>query len=144
MLPMLWYFLGSMNSFSYLILANAVLISHVGIVLFIVLGQLLVVIGAFKHWRWIRNLPFRALHLAAIVYVAMQTWFGLVCPLTTFEQWLRVQGGQGSYEGDFIGYWLAKLLFYQAEPWVFMVIYTAFALLVAAGWWWAPPRLTKR
>lgn len=133
-----------MNSFPYLLLANAVLISHVGIVLFIVLGQLLVAIGVFKQWRWIRNLPFRALHLAAIVYVAMQTWFGLVCPLTTLEQRLRVQGGQGSYEGDFIGYWLGKLLFYQAEPWVFMVIYTGFALLVAAGWWWAPPRLTKR
>lgn len=133
-----------MNSFPYLLLANAVLISHVGIVLFIVLGQLLVITGALRHWRWIRNLPFRALHLAAIVYVAMQTWFGLVCPLTTLEQWLRVQGGQGGYEGDFIGYWLGKLLFYQAEPWVFMVIYTGFALLVAAGWWWAPPRLTKR
>ncbi len=133
-----------MNASLYLLLANAVLISHVGIVLFIVLGQLLVAIGVFKQWRWIRNLPFRALHLAAIVYVAMQTWFGLVCPLTTLEQWLRVQGGQGSYEGDFIGYWLGKLLFYQAEPWVFMVIYTGFALLVAAGWWWAPPRLTKR
>ncbi len=133
-----------MTPSSYLLLANAVLISHVGIVLFIVLGQLLVIIGALRGWRWIRNLPWRALHLAAIVYVALQTWIGLVCPLTTLEQWLRIQAGQGSFDGDFIGYWLGKLLFYRAEPWVFTAVYTGFALLVAAGWWWAPPRLTKR
>ncbi|MFL6707737.1 MAG: DUF2784 domain-containing protein [Massilia sp.] len=128
----------------YQFMADAVLILHVGIVLFIVLGQALIVAGALLGWRWIRHLPFRALHLAAILYVALQTWFGLVCPLTTLEQWLRVQAGEGTYTGDFIGHWLAHLLFYQAPPWVFIAGYSVFASLVAASWWWAPPRGLQR
>jgi uncharacterized protein YqgC (DUF456 family) len=129
-----------MSPNTYLLLANTVLISHVGIVLFIVLGQLLIFAGAIAHWNWIRSIWFRAIHLALMVYVAMQTWFSMVCPLTTLEQWFRLKAGQGSYDGDFIGYWLGKLLFYQAPPWVFTVVYSSFALLVAASWWWAPPR----
>jgi hypothetical protein len=125
---------------NYRFLANAVLIAHVGVVAFIVLGQLLILIGAAAGWSWIRALWLRALHLSAMVYVAVQTWFGLVCPLTTLEQWLRYQGGQASYDRDFIGYWLGRLLFYQAPPWVFVAVYSTFALLVAASWWWAPPR----
>ena len=31
-------------------------------------------------------------------------------------------------------------IFFDAEPWVFTVCYTAFGLLVAATWWFAPPR----
>lgn len=129
-----------MQASHYLLLANAVLISHIGIVVFIVVGQLLIVAGAIARWQWIRNIWFRAIHLALMVYVAMQTWFGLVCPLTTVEQWFRIKAGQGSYDGDFIGYWLGHLLFYQAPPWVFMAVYSGFALLVAATWCWAPPR----
>lgn len=125
---------------NYLALANAVLIAHVGVVAFILLGQLLIVAGALAGWAWVRNPWLRALHLAAIAYVAAQTWFGLVCPLTTLEQWLRLQAGQTSYQGDFIGYWLGRLLFYQAPPAVFVTVYSLFALLVAATWWWAPPR----
>lgn len=128
----------------YLLLANAVLIAHVAVVAFIVVGQLLIVIGAVAGWGWVRNLWLRALHLSAIVYVAVQTWFGLVCPLTTLEQWLRVQGGQTSFKGDFIGYWLQQLLFYQAPPWVFVTVYSTFAVLVAATWWKAPPRRRAR
>lgn len=140
--------LAAMTPSLYLLLASAVLIIHVGVVLFIVGGQLLIVAGALAGWRWVRNLPFRALHLAAMVYVAMQTWFDLVCPLTTLEQWLRLGAGQGAadqvYQGDFIGHWLGRLLFYQAPPWVFMAAYTAFAALVAACWWWAPPLRSRR
>ena len=129
-----------MQSVHYLLLANAVLITHVGVVAFIVVGQLLILIGAVARWGWIRNLWFRASHLSLMVYVALQTWFGLVCPLTTLEQWLRAAGGQSSYQGDFIGHWLGRLLFYQAPAWVFVAVYSAFALFITASWWWAPPR----
>lgn len=61
-------------------LANAVLILHVGIVLFIV-----TLAGGICNWPWVRNFWFRALHLAGIGYVAMEAWLGIVCPLTTLE-----------------------------------------------------------
>lgn len=118
----------------YLGLANAVLILHVGIVLFIIGGLGLTLAGAALRWRWVRNFYFRALHLLAIAYVAMEAWLGIVCPLTTLELWLRARAGQAVYDGDFIAFWLRKLLFFEAPPWVFIAAYSGFGLLVLLSW----------
>ena len=128
----------------YQVLANAVLMLHVGVVLFIVGGLIVILIGGALRWQWVRNGWFRGLHLAAMSYVAIQSWFGLVCPLTTLELWLRAQAGQRVYEGDFIAYWLSKLLFFDAPPWVFIVAYTGFALVVASSWYFVRPVWRRR
>lgn len=132
------------HSAFYLAMANAVLILHVGIVFFIVVGLVLILAGGALGWRWVRNVWFRMAHLAAIVVVVLESWMGIVCPLTTLEQWLRVQAGQTAYSGDFIGYWLGRILFFQAEPWVFIALYSAFALLVAASWFMVRPVWPRR
>lgn len=44
------------------------------------------------------------------------------------------------YSGSFIQHWLHAILFYSAPQWVFVVAYTAFALLVLASWYWVRPR----
>ncbi|MES2901313.1 MAG: DUF2784 domain-containing protein [Pseudomonadota bacterium] len=128
----------------YRYLANGVLVLHVGIVLFILGGLLLTLIGRARQWRWVRNFHFRTLHLLAIACVAMEAWAGIVCPLTTLEQWLRQRAGQVVYEGDFVAFWLSKLLFYQAEPWIFIAAYSIFGLLVLLSWFLIPPTLPKR
>lgn len=120
-------------------LADAVLVLHVGVVLFIVGGLALVLVGGLNYWRWVRNLPFRVLHLAAIAYVAAQSWFGIVCPLTLLESWLRLRAQQGAYQSGFIEDWLRRGLYFDAPAWAFVLAYSAFAALVAASWWWVPP-----
>ncbi len=120
-------------------LANAVLIAHVGIVVFIIGGLVVTLIGAAAKWQWVRNFWFRALHLGGIVYIAMEAWLGIICPLTTLELWLRARAGQAVYDGDFIAHWLRQLMFYEAPSWVFTAAYSAFGLLVVLGWWLAPP-----
>ena len=47
-------------------LANAVLIVHVCIVLFIIGGLVLTLIGGLRRWAWVRNFWFRAAHLLGI------------------------------------------------------------------------------
>lgn len=128
-----------MNSSLYQGLANAVLITHVGVVLFIIGALVLTLIGVACKWEWVKNFWFRAVHLAGIGYIAMQAWLGVVCPLTTLELWLRGRAGQAVYEGDFIAHWLRQLMFYEAPPWVFIAAYSAFGLLVALAWVLAPP-----
>jgi len=130
-----------MSPGTYLFLANAVLVLHVGVVLFIIFGLLLTLLGGALKWRWVQNFWFRSLHLAGIGYVAMEAWLGIVCPLTTWELWLRTRAGQAVYEGDFIAFWLRKFMFYEAPPWVFTAAYSSFALLVLLSWIWVPPRL---
>ena len=128
-----------MNPGLYQSLANAVLIAHVGIVLFIIGGLVLTLIGAACKWQWVKNSWFRTLHLVGIGYIAMEAWLGIICPLTTLELWLRGCAGQAVYEGDFIAHWLRQLMFYEAPPWVFIAAYSGFGLLVALSWVLVPP-----
>lgn len=121
-------------------LADLVLVLHVGIVLFVVLGLLLVVVGKAAHWGWVDGLAFRLTHLAAIAIVVAEAWLGLTCPLTSLEMSLRSVAGEGTYGGGFIEQWLGRLLYYDAPPWVFVSAYSAFGVLVAASWWYFPPR----
>jgi hypothetical protein len=123
-----------MDSQFYRTFANCVLVTHLGLVLFIVAGLILVLLGGRYHWRWVRNIWFRVAHLAAIAYVMAESWLGIDCPLTTLEQWLRIRAGQARYDEDFIAHWVGKILFFQAPPWVFTSVYSAFALLVAISW----------
>ncbi|MCH7671175.1 MAG: DUF2784 domain-containing protein [Proteobacteria bacterium] len=124
----------------YQLLADAVLILHTLIVVFIVVGLLLILIGGVRKWTWIVNPWFRVAHLVGIGTVVLQAWLGVLCPLTTLEMWLRQQAGSLIYRESFIQYWLQKILFYQAPLWVFAVAYTAFALLVLMAWLKFPPR----
>jgi polyferredoxin len=124
---------------SYTLFADLILILHVGFVLFVVGGLLLIVLGNLCHWRWVNRWWFRLAHLGAIAVVVAESWAGWVCPLTTFEQWLRARAGDTSYSGGFIEHWLQQLLYYDAPTWVFLLIYSLFGLLVLASWWLFPP-----
>lgn len=121
-------------------LADAVLVLHFGVVLFVVGGLVVVVVGNWLHWRWVNQLWFRLVHLAAIAVVVLQSWLGQRCPLTTLESWLRVQAGAAAYEHSFIEHWLQRLIYYDAPVWAFTAAYTAFALSVLFVWWRFPPR----
>lgn len=123
----------------YRLLADGVLLVHVLIVLFVVGGLLVILLGAWRRWRWVHNLWFRILHLAAIAVVVVQAWLGVVCPLTALEMALRRRAGDGVYEGSFIAHWLHAFLYYDAPASVFAVVYTVFGLLVAGSWIGVPP-----
>ena len=117
-------------------LADAVLIAHVLFVLFVVGGFSLILTGAGR-WAWVHNRAFRTAHLAAIVFVAVETLLGFACPLTLWEDVLRSTGRE---DRSFIGRWLAWLLYYDLPEWVFATAYCAFALAVVWAWRAIPPR----
>lgn len=127
------------ESLPYRLLADAVLVSHVAVVLFVVGGLVLVIAGNLRRWPWANNLWFRLAHLAAIGYVVAESWLGIECPLTTLEVWLRAQAGAPTYSTGFIEHWLSRLLYYDAPAWVFTLVYSLFGLAVAASWWYFPP-----
>lgn len=119
--------------------ADLVLLVHVFFVLFVVSGLPLTWLGAVRRWTWVRNRWFRGVHLGAIIIVAGQAWVSVICPLTTLESFLRLRAGEDVYTGAFIRHWLHRLLFYQAEPWVFSIVYTIFGLAVLITWWLVRP-----
>lgn len=115
-------------------LADAVLFVHVIIAAFIILGLILIIIGGVCKWNWILNFWFRLIHLLAIVVVAVESWFDVICPLTEWEMRLREISGQDSYGGSFIAHWLQRFLYYDAPLWVFVLCYTLFGLVVIVCW----------
>ena len=126
--------------FLYLLAADLLLFGHALFVAFVVFGLALILAGGMLDWAWVRNRWFRIVHLAAIGIVVLQSWLGLICPLTIWEMALRERAGSDTYAGSFIAHWLDTLLYYQAPAWVFTVCYTVFAALVVASWFWIPPR----
>jgi hypothetical protein len=124
----------------YSALADVVVVLHSGYVSFVVLGELAILLGILLRWDWIRNRTFRLAHLAAILVVVLEAWSGIVCPLTTGENWLRSQAGQSVEQGDFIARWVHQVLFYRAEPWLLTACYSAFGALVILSLILSPPR----
>ncbi len=82
-------------------LADLILCVHLGFVLFVICGGLLVL-----KWRWIAWL-----HLPAALWGAVVEFTGWICPLTPLENWLRELGGETTYAGDFITRYLSSILY---------------------------------
>lgn len=85
----------------YGLLADVVLVVHLGFVLFVVLGGLLV----------LRRPGFAWLHVPAAAWGALIEFSGGICPLTPLEQRLRWMGGEAGYSGGFIDHYVRALLY---------------------------------
>lgn len=85
----------------YHLLAGAVLLLHLGFILFVVFGALLVA----RRRGWLPA------HLAAAGWGFLVEATGAVCPLTWAELHLRRLAGQAGYEGGFIDHYLVPLIY---------------------------------
>ena len=92
-------------------LADAVLVVHAAFVAFVVFGLVLIPVGHRCGWDVVNGLPFRLLHVVAIIVVALESWFGVDCPLTVLENELRLRGGAAAYQSSFIEHWIGGLIF---------------------------------
>lgn len=85
----------------YGLLADVVLMLHALFIAFVVFGLLAIVAGWLRGSQWIRNPAFRYTHLLAILFVVAEAWLGIICPLTTLENWLPRQAGEPRYATSF-------------------------------------------
>lgn len=131
--------MGGSQLLPYQALADAVMLVHFGVVLFVVLGLPAIIVGNTLGWRWVNHRGWRIAHLVAIGVVVVQAWLGQYCGLTELESWLRVQAGQEGYQQSFVQHWVQRVMYYQAPMWVFSAVYTGFGVLVAWAWWRYPP-----
>ncbi|MCU0599925.1 MAG: DUF2784 domain-containing protein [Desulfobacterales bacterium] len=124
-------------------LADAVLIVHVMFAVFIISGLILILVGGIRHWSWVRNPWFRLIHILSIGVIVLESWCGVICPLTEWEMSLREISGQDTYEGGFIAHWLQQILYYDAPQWVFVICYTMIGVVVIISWIVYRPRRFK-
>ena len=121
-------------------LADLVLVVHFAIVFFNVGGLALIWVGHFRRWAFVRNLTFRMAHLLAMSLVALQAVAGIECPLTVWENALRVRAGREQYSASFIEEWLGRVLFYDVSAQLLTACYVVFLAVVAVTYWRVPPR----
>lgn len=104
----------------YRLLADMVLVVHLGFILFVLLGGLLV-----RRWR-----SMALVHLPCVAYAAAIELWGWICPLTPLENRLRALGGERGYAGGFIDHYLVPAIY--PEP-LSRIAQTVLGLLVVAG-----------
>jgi len=122
-------------------LADAILILHFAFVAFVVVGLLTVWLGWFFRWPFVRNFWFRLAHLLAIGVVAAESLAGMVCPLTVWENNLRLLAGGGErYQDSFVQHWLHHVMFFEASERTFTILYILFFAAVALSLWLVKPR----
>jgi hypothetical protein len=85
----------------YGLLADLVLVIHLGFVLFVVGGALVVLKWPRIAW----------LHVPAATWGVMIEFMGWICPLTPLENRLLIMSGEAGYQGDFIAHYLLPLLY---------------------------------
>ena len=85
----------------YPFLADAVLLVHLGFILFVVAGGFLVL--RWPGIAWIQ--------LPAALWGVVIEWVGWICPLTPLENWLRARGGGVRYEGSFVEHYLLHVIY---------------------------------
>ena len=122
------------------LLADLIAFVHLAYVGFVVFGELLIVVGRFRRWRWVRRMGFRMTHVVCTLIPATEGVVGWICPLTEWEFELRRKAGQEAQEGTFLGRMAHDLLFVEIPMETLTVIYVGFALLVLATLVVVPPR----
>lgn len=85
----------------YRLLADAVLLVHLGFIVFAIFGALLLL------WRT----AFVWLHAPALCWALAVEFLQLRCPLTDLENHLRHMAGQQGYAGGFIEHYLLPVIY---------------------------------
>jgi hypothetical protein len=111
---------------SYRALADLVLVFHLGFILFVILGGLLL-------FRW-PGLVYA--HLPAAFWGMGIELAGGICPLTPLEQHLRRLGGETGYTGDFIGHYLTATIYPEGLTRGIQIALGAFVLILNAVVYW--------
>jgi hypothetical protein len=105
---------------SYRMLANAVVVFHFMVVLFVIAGALLLL---WRRWvAWV--------HLPVIAWVIFAEIFHHICPLTFLENWLRDLGGDEAYAGDFVDHYIIPVLYPRGLTATMQVVFGIFVLVV--------------
>ena len=124
----------------YLLAADAVLIIHFLFICYIVFGLFFIWIGHYLKLRIVKNLTFRISHISAMGFVLCESQVGMICPLTEWENLLRVKGGEEvRYEISFIAELFHKIIFYNFSMRTFIITYFIFFALMLISFRIVPP-----
>ena len=108
-------------------MAVFILLLHLGVILFVVIGFPVALIT--NHRR------FRLIHAGVLAFITLLMILQIPCPLTVLEE-----GTSGeSYAGSFLATWLNRIIYMEwFTPQRVFVVDMIFAAAVFSSFWWRP------
>jgi hypothetical protein len=128
-----------MDAHLYSLLARLVLAAHVGIIAFNVVALVVIPLGAWRGWSFVRIWWWRALHVAILALVAVQALLARACFLTLWQSALQQRAGEAASSAPLIERWVHGLLFWPLPLWFFAVLYVVVCLYALLLWRLVPP-----
>jgi hypothetical protein len=121
-------------------LAAAILALHLLVIAFNVVGMVIIPIGAWRHWTFVRAALWRFAHVVSMAAVAVQAVAGRACFLTLWQD--QLSGARGSE--PLIVRTVNALVFWPLPAWMFTALYVVLFAYVLALLVIVPPRLSWR
>jgi hypothetical protein len=115
---------------------EAILVVHLAVIAFNVLGLVAIPLGAARDWAWVRVRWWRALHVISWAVVALQAALGRACFLTVWQDTATGAGASPPLIMRFVN----SLIYWPLPIWVFGAIYIVLFAAVIWLWWKVPPR----
>jgi len=111
----------------YRAMADAILVLHLGFVVFVLLGGLAVLRWPRVGW----------VHVPAALWGILIEYAGWICPLTPLEVALRRRGGEAGYAGGFIEHYVTAVMYpaslTRPTQWILGTLALVVNLLVYVG-----------
>lgn len=120
--------------------ATFVLALHLAVIVFNVAGCVLIPVGAWRGWCWVREFWWRLAHLLGLAVVAAQALSGRACFLTIWQG--DISGT--SHVQPLIASWIDRVIYWSLPLWVFAVAYVAVFAYVIVLWIVVRPRAPWR
>ncbi|WP_008585838.1 DUF2784 domain-containing protein [Niabella soli] len=110
-----------MSKYMYLFLTQLTVVFHLLFILFVIIG------GFFAHKnRWVAIVHFGA--LAWAIYAELSP--GVVCPLTTLENYFGQHAGLSTYKEDFITRHLIPVIYQENVTYSFQVFLVVLVICI--------------
>jgi len=126
--------------FSPAIAATLILMVHLAVVAFNVFGLVIIPVGKWLGWRFVRGFWWRFAHVLTLAAVALQAVLGRACFLTIWESAIRANA-DAAEPTPMIATWISGVLYWPLPLWVFASGYVCVLLYALLLWRWVPPRL---
>ncbi|CAM3644193.1 DUF2784 family protein [Polynucleobacter antarcticus] len=117
------------------VLADLVLLAHFAIAVFLVVGMLLIPLGAYWQWSWVRAPRLRQIHAGLMILIALEAFFHITCPLTVLEALLRHTDPPESFWAE----QLSKILYWDLPLEFFTILYGCCVVWLLYLWKSVPP-----
>ena len=122
------------------IAATLILLVHLAVVAFNVVGLVAIPLGKWLGWGFVRDFWWRFAHVLSLAVVALQAVLGRACFLTIWESALR-SSADAAVPPPMIADWINSVLYWPLPLWMFAAGYVGVLLYALMLWRWVPPRI---